>query len=156
MKPSDIEIVSFEISHISLATIKLKSNVLFFFLAKPCGFPCFTLQAVLRINMLHRIILLSYYCWGLLVTKIDPVDHVCFIKYDRSVSFKSTEAVNLQWRKNVILCYFYVLVLRLEAADMIPKWKQWEVVNQNLRMSSELHSHPHFVDCQNEMCWILN
>lgn len=30
MKPSDVEIVSFEISHVSLAMIKLKSNGLFF------------------------------------------------------------------------------------------------------------------------------
>lgn len=31
MKPSDVDIVSFEISHASLAMIKLKSNVISFF-----------------------------------------------------------------------------------------------------------------------------
>lgn len=38
MKPSDVDIVSFEISHASLAMIKLKSNVISFFFYMPCGF----------------------------------------------------------------------------------------------------------------------
>lgn len=38
----------------------------------------------------------SYYWWGSLVIKTDPVDHVRFIKYDRFLSFKSEEVVNIQ------------------------------------------------------------
>lgn len=57
MKPSDVDIVSFEISHASLAMIKLKSNVISFFFTCHVAF-CFTLQAVLRINVLHEIVLL--------------------------------------------------------------------------------------------------
>lgn len=56
VKPLELDVVSLEISHISLAMIKIKCN--YFVFNMPCGFTCFTLQSMLRINVLHRFILL--------------------------------------------------------------------------------------------------
>jgi len=57
VKPSEVDMVSLEISHISLAMD-------FFFFKMLCGFTCFTLQAVLRINVLHKfILLLEFICY---------------------------------------------------------------------------------------------
>lgn len=56
VKPLELDVVSLEISHISLAMIRIKCNYSVFNM--PGGFTCFTLQSMLRINVLHRFMLL--------------------------------------------------------------------------------------------------